>query len=164
MPERPNAWTRPSIKGPISIVEHLDLMDRFLCFHLLYNWQCVWGGWNVAWSWPTPNPLGGEGPRVLQEVCSARTVRFWEKFMKKRCRVPLINWDWLGQYTSKTSSSGLAAHPSTRGRSAAMVLGLIGPKLGRSATPMGTCPQKIFWVPNPGLAAVRNGALTGEQP
>ena len=53
------------------------------------------------------------------------------------------------QMRSRTSPRGLAASPSVRGRSAAVVIGPIELKLGRCFTLMGTWPQKCFGLIRP---------------
>ena len=65
-----------------------------------------------------------------------------------------------GQIRSRTSHSALGGPPSARRRSAALVLGPIGLKLGRGVTHTDTVTRDVLdpWTPNPGWDRPKSGS------
>ena len=97
----------------------------------------VWAGWT---------PLPGRGmPRSASGGPPSPNRAFPGKLYKIKVEGhPRFSVGWSRQMRSRTSPRGLAASPSARGRSAAVVIGPIELKLGRCFTLMGTWPQKCF--------------------
>ena len=74
-----------------------------------------------------PHPLGGGGQRVLLEVRAARTVHFWENFIKQKLKSAP---DLVGAGQVR---SGLGPHPGVQQLVQVQGDGLLPWSLGRSS-------------------------------
>ena len=99
--------------------------------------------WEVianVWASRTSPPGRGRPKSASGGPCSPNRPLLGKLILKKVEEHPRYSGGGSGQIRSRTSPRG----PSARGGSAAVVIGLIEPKLGRCVAHMGTCPQIYF--------------------
>ena len=100
--------------------------------------------WEVianVWAGRTSPPGRGRPKSASGGPCSPNRPLLGKLILKKVEEHPRYSGGGSGQIRPRTSPRG----PSARGGSAAVVIGLIVPKLGGCVAHMGTCPH-IFWT------------------